>query len=102
LFLIPVFNFSTVYALFKKFHFLFHPCIYWTLIRLTPCISVSHLLLPLINQQFSECFLMPPSYTDAVYFDTFHSLSLSFNLFPFPLLTDTMMYYSAMKKIEMM
>jgi hypothetical protein len=28
LFLIPVFNFSTVYALFKKFHFLFHPCIY--------------------------------------------------------------------------
>jgi hypothetical protein len=37
-----------------------------------------------IIEQFSGCFVMPSSYTDAIYFNIIHSLSFSFPLPPLP------------------
>jgi hypothetical protein len=55
----------------------FHPWIYCTL---APSVSLPYPLhLPPVNQWLSECFLMPCSYTGAVYFDILcHSFFLFF------------------------
>jgi hypothetical protein len=74
------FNFKYILIAQGDFTLVFHTCIYRTLIRLTPSITFSLSHCSPIIQQLSMHFVIPSSYTDAMYFNIIHSLSFSFPL----------------------
>jgi hypothetical protein len=57
----------------RGFSVLFHPCIYRSLIRLTPSITLFfYPSCPLLFNSFQFIFVMLSSFTDTMYFNIFH------------------------------